>query len=144
MGEYANTTKEYRENLDFPERTIYFENLKYLSLFLREFTWKKYANNANWSEFEDFLTEVREGLGVDNFSKNAIIKQFVYIKILKNIYNRVLLKNNINEVFILCYYVSEMYAMNLATAELGINSWDIQHGGQGSMHIAYTNFNVIP
>ena len=78
------------------------------------------------------------------FSKIVIIKQFIYIKILKSIYKKILLKNNIDEVYILCYYVSEMYAMNLATSELDIPSWDIQHGGQGGLHIAYTNFNAIP
>ena len=71
MGEYANTTQEYRENIDFPNQTIYFENLKYLSLFLREFTWKKYAKNANWPEFDDFLNEVKERLGIDNFLQDC-------------------------------------------------------------------------
>ncbi len=144
MGEYANTKKEYRENLDFPEQTIYFENLKYLSLFLREFTWKKYAKNVDWPEFEGFLAEVEQSLDGKALTKNAILKQFVYIKTLKSFYKKILEKNAINEAYILCYYVSEMYAMNLAAAELNIATWDMQHGGQGSLHIAYTNFNVIP
>ncbi len=144
MGEYGNTTNEYRKNLDYPDKTIYFENLKYLALFLREFKWKKYSQRIDWLELEEFLAEVKERLDGKTLSKNAILKQFVYVKILKNFYSKILEKKAINEVYILCYYVSEMYAMNLAASELNIETWDIQHGGQGSLHMAYTNFNVIP
>ena len=47
-------------------------------------------------------------------------------------------------MFILCYYVSEMYAMAMAANQLGISSCDIQHGGQGKLHLAYSGFNNIP
>jgi hypothetical protein len=144
FGEYGNTTKEYRTNIDFPDKTIYFENLKYLALFLREFSWKKYSRRTNWPEFDSFISEVNEHLKYKKLYKNEILKKFIYIRILKDLYKLALEKYTVNEVYILCYYVSEMYAMNLATAELGITSWDIQHGGQGSLHIAYSNFNVIP
>ena len=144
FAEYGNTSIEYRENMDFPNKTVFFENLKYLALFIREFTWKRYSNGADWPMFELFLKEVNSYSNNKKLSKNLILKQFGYINILKSLYKQILIKYSVNEAYILCYYVSEMYAMNLATAELGITSSDIQHGGQGIHHLAYANFNSIP
>ena len=144
FGEYGNTTKEYREKVDFSDKTLYLENYKYLALIIRKFLWKRYYNNAEWTEFQEFINDVENKLGKKFISKEELIKQFTFIDLLKKIYKIFLVKNSVNEVYLLCYYVSEMYAMNLATSELQINSWDIQHGGQGNLHLAYSNFNKIP
>jgi hypothetical protein len=43
----------------------------------------------------------------------------------------------------LCYYSYAIYGMNVAASDLGIISVDMQHGGQGALHPAYT-FKKIP
>ena len=42
----------------------------------------------------------------------------------------------------LCYYTHALFGMNVAADELGIISVDMQHGGQGELHPAYTFFKV--
>jgi len=53
--------------------------------------------------------------------------------------------------FGLCYYNNPMYGMNLAAAEIGIPTVDMQHGGQGLLHPAYSfartrpeGYNLLP
>ena len=43
----------------------------------------------------------------------------------------------------LCYYTHALFGMNVAASELGIISVDMQHGGQGKLHPAYT-FSKVP
>ena len=43
----------------------------------------------------------------------------------------------------LCYYSYAIYGMNLAAHDLGVTSVDMQHGGQGALHPAYS-FTKIP
>jgi hypothetical protein len=43
----------------------------------------------------------------------------------------------------LCYYSPAMYGMILAATERRIVTVDMQHGGQGELHLAYT-FNKVP
>ncbi|CAM4240041.1 hypothetical protein [Gillisia hiemivivida] len=144
FAEYGNTKSFYRKNLDYPDVTIYLEGIKYISLIIREFTWKKHLKDSKWEHFEDFIEEVNDKLGRLTINKSDIVKQFAYIDLLKYFYKKVLFKYNVQEIYILCYYVSEMYAMNLAASEMNLSNYDIQHGGQGNLHFAYANYNVVP
>ena len=143
--EYGNTSRDYRKRLDYPDKTFFLENLKYAALLSREILWKfKNRSIPEWSQYDKFLEEVNKNFANLKVDQENILKQFLYISILKNIYKLKLKHYNLNNVYILCYYVSEMYALNLACRELGISTWDIQHGGQGNQHLAYTNFKMIP
>lgn len=143
--DYSTTTDAYRKKIDFAAQTIFLDKIKYFALALRAFGFKKYKNGTQeWSGFDEFLEEVNSKSSQNNLSRNSILKQYAFIDILSGIYKILLRKNNVDQVYILCYYVSEMYAMNLAASDLGIDNCDIQHGGQGSLHAAYANFNKIP
>ncbi|MFV8224385.1 hypothetical protein [Christiangramia aquimixticola] len=143
--EYGNTSKEYRNRIDHSKKTIFIENLKYAVLFLREILWKlRSRKNPDWPDYDKFIEEVNRNFKGAKIEQDHILKQFMYISLLKHIYILKFKKFEVENVYLLCYYVSEMYAMNLACNALGIPTWDIQHGGQGSQHMAYTNFNKIP
>jgi len=143
--DYSTTNDAYRKKIDFYPQTIFLDNIKYFALALRIFRYRKYKNGTDqWKDFDKFLEEVNSKSSQNNLSRNIIIKQFVFIDILRIIYIKLLKKYNVENIYILCYYVSEMYAMNLAASNLEIDNWDIQHGGQGNLHAAYANFNKIP
>ncbi len=143
--DYSTTTAEYRNKIDFIPQTIFLDKIKYFALFLRIFRFKKYKNSTNkWKDFDRFLKEVNSISPNNTLTRNSILKQYVLIDVLSKIYKILLRKYNVDNIYILCYYVSEMYAMNIAASNLGKENWDIQHGAQGSLHAAYANFNKIP
>lgn len=112
------------------------------------FQWK-YGNSFNkslaqGSEFSRFLEDVETHWGI--CSKEIICRllnslQLVYVW--KALWLHILKKARPRLVFVLCYYDTSMYGLNLACHELDIPSVDMQHGGQGSLHPAY-NYNQVP
>ena len=144
LFDYGSGSKQYQKNVDYPENTLFLGNIKYFALALREIVWRSYKPKSEWRQFDLLLKEVNSVLGANSLSKTNLIRQVAYIDLLKKLYKPLLRRNKVDVVYILCYYVSEMYAMTLATAELGIVSYDIQHGGQGKEHVAYANYNVAP
>lgn len=142
--DYGESTTDYKDSIDFPKKTIFLGTLKYFALMQRDLILLFKGRKNDWPRFEDFISDINDKIGPNLINANSITRQFVYIEKLKNIYTKLLLKHNVTEVYILCYYVSEMYAMALASNKLGISSCDIQHGGQGNLHLAYSGFNKIP
>lgn len=143
LFDYGSGSSDYRKNVDYKDKTLFLEEIRYFALTIRELTWHRYKA-LNWEEFDSFLNEINTALGSKALTKEKIVRQYVYIEALKNLYKPILKRNKVSDIYILCYYVSEMYAMNLAASELGIRSHDIQHGGQGNAHVAYANYNVVP
>jgi hypothetical protein len=141
--DYGSGSSDYKKNVDYKDKTLFLGDIKYFALTIRELTWRKYKS-LKWEGFDSFLSEINTALGSKALTKEKIIRQYAYIEVLKNLYKPILKRNKVSDVYILCYYVSEMYAMNLASSELGIRSHDIQHGGQGNAHVAYANYNVVP
>lgn len=143
--DYSTTSDEYKNKIDNNSQTIFLDKIKYLALVLRTFSFKKYKHSTdNWKEFDRFLEEVKSKSSKNNLTRNILMRQYAYIDVLSRIYKIILKKYKVDNVYILCYYVSEMYAMNLAASDLGINNWDIQHGAQGNLNTAYANFSKIP
>lgn len=143
--DYSNASTEYSKKIDFFPQTIFLDKLKYFALALRKLKLREYKNSTqNWRGFDSFLIELNSKSSKSTLTRSSVVKQYVFIDSLRKIYKIILEKYNVENVYILCYYVSEMYAMNLAASDLGISNWDIQHGGQGSLHPAYANFNHIP
>ncbi len=141
--DYGTSKSVYINKVDYPSQTFFLHKIKYFALGVRELLWRLFMPKTEWNGFNEFIVEVKSNTD-HSISKVAIIRQFVYIKILSQIYKIILKKYNVSEIYILCYYVSEMYAMNLAASELDIPTCDIQHGGQGKLHTAYANFNKVP
>lgn len=48
------------------------------------------------------------------------------------------------QVWVLCYYSADMLGMLIAAHKLSIPTVDMQHGGQGGNHLAYSNWVNVP
>ncbi len=49
-----------------------------------------------------------------------------------------------NEIWVLCYYSMDMMGMLISADRLSIPTIDMQHGGQGINHLAYSNWKKVP
>jgi hypothetical protein len=102
--------------------------------------------------FRDFLDDLRKHhiTKVDSL-KNKVTASINKILNWKLLFKWFLKQSTAKATFGLCYYNVQMYGMNLAARELGIPSVDMQHGGQGALHIAYNigkhppkAYNLLP
>jgi hypothetical protein len=97
----------------------------------------------NTPEMKDMLARFNAEFGT-RVTVQSISRQVFYIYLLSRIFKRLMKQHAVQEVVVLCYYLSEMRAMIIAGNELGIDTYDMQHGSQGSMHPSYNDFGRIP
>lgn len=133
-----------KQQVDYPSKTIYTSEISDSLLLLSKLKGKIFSYDYKLHGLDNFLSDLKSETSVAYFSVNYVKKKFQYIDTLKSYYKFLLLRSKVKEVYILCYYKPEMYAMCLAAAECGVKTYDIQHGGQGELHIAYANFNNVP
>ncbi len=69
------------------------------------------------------------------------IKQIVFYK---KMFTKLYTKTKPIAIFELCYYSLQVYGANLAAKQLKIKTVEMQHGGQGRYHIAYSGYSKIP
>ncbi len=102
---------------------------------------------SNVTELNTCLQKVREK-GLINVDYETyflrIIDQINNIKIYKYIFDIILEKYNPKLSMGLCYYNIPMYALNLSSYNKQIPSVDMQHGGQGELHVSYSGFINTP
>ncbi|GAB3340923.1 hypothetical protein GCM10027429_28670 [Marivirga atlantica] len=135
----------------FPKSAIY-KKFRVINLTIFYHSFLKFRNlKSEWdylvksnSEFDNFLIDI-ESLEIIKASRLREQLTSSLNKILnwKSLFKWVLRKSKARLAFGLCYYNTQMYGMNLAANELGIQSIDMQHGGQGPLHVAY-NINKHP
>lgn len=98
-------------------------------------------------QYEKFNKEFgKMGLNIiddDQFFKNTLsmVKNINQIKYLTKLIIR---KKNVKMIFELCYYSQPSYGVNVAAKELGVKTVEIQHGGMGPEHIAYSGWSKFP
>ena len=138
FAEYGSVDKKKT----YPENILEIERYVKLHVFK-----KKYFNNRvklltpDLSEINDLLKRnkltnlVLNELKISELSNQVLIYSEAYSEIL----NKVKPKS----IFGLCYYSPAMFGMFNAANKLGIQNYDIQHGGQGSLHPMYT-FSFFP
>ncbi len=61
-----------------------------------------------------------------------------------SLFENLISKINIEKAFILCYYDSAMMPFTYYCRKNNYTTIDIQHGGQGDLHLAYSNFSKVP
>ncbi|MEO0551646.1 MAG: hypothetical protein AAF149_00505 [Bacteroidota bacterium] len=83
--------------------------------------------------------------------KDQVFRQTVRIQAWKRIFKLFFELTGAGSGYGLCYYANPVYGMNLACTELGIPSFDMQHGTQGPLHPAYNflkapegGYNILP
>ncbi|PKR81969.1 hypothetical protein CW751_01125 [Brumimicrobium salinarum] len=119
----------------------YFHAIRLLSLF-------KKPNKVSESSHFDSLMKT---FGEDGYKivskqhyKNEIDNLFNSILEQKYLIKTILRKENATLTFELCFYSLTRYAANIAARELNIETIEIQHGGMGPEHIAYSGWSKFP
>jgi hypothetical protein len=86
-----------------------------------------------------FLNEVESTYNLaPEWIWNKLRSSLSGVMVWSKVYEALLKQTGAKCAFGLCYYNEQMYGMNLAASKLGVKSIDMQHGGQGSLHIAYS------
>jgi hypothetical protein len=89
------------------------------------------------------LNNILLELGLDLIDSKVIENKVIFLKLLSNYFERVLLKVKPNAVFTSNFYGIE-FALIAACRNLEIPTIDVQHGSQSSIHYAYGHWENIP
>jgi hypothetical protein len=98
-------------------------------------------------DYDLFLNAVQEQLpfvNIQSFSVPSLQNDVKEIKVIASAYDLFLEKYKPDYAFGLCYYNVPVFALNYAASKRGIISADMQHGGQGKLHVAYGNYGAVP
>lgn len=101
---------------------------------------KMLSNNVAVDIFlpqKEVVYEFAKQNGFELISINRICLQMTEINLYKDFFMSAIKKNKPKFIIVECYYSSERFGLILAAKELGIPCADLQHGIQGSHHIAY-------
>lgn len=139
--EYGNSNNKYRENVDYFEQTKYLYEWKILLMIKRNILLLFFKPKPNLN-FNEIVSIINSKEGNTNLNSFEFQKQLIYINDLRILFKIFLKRHKIEDVFLCGYYNTEMFAMIWACKELNIKTSDIQHGGQGKMHVAYSDFNL--
>lgn len=139
--EYGSSNKKYRVNVDYPSQTKYLYEWKILLMIKRNILllFFKPKPNLNFNEIVSIINSKEAYTKLNSFEFQ---KQLIYLNDLRILFKIFLKRHKIEEVFLCGYYNTEMFAMIWACKDLNIKTSDIQHGGQGKMHVAYSDFNL--
>lgn len=97
--------------------------------------------------FESFMEEIGSITSVaKRINRRALSEAYYAIKKHEDFFTTLIRKRGIKELYGLCYYLDSyvMMGMNAAAYHSNVQSIDIQHGGQGPVHIGYSKFNRLP
>lgn len=112
--------------------------------YFRFLTSKPKLELQNLEGYADFIADLRSIITIDEKTLiKQIIGQIEEVLCWKLLWEKVLQEAKPKMVFVLCYYNIKMSGLILAARELGIKTVDMQHGGQGDLHVAY-NYENIP
>ncbi|WP_089786620.1 hypothetical protein [Chitinophaga sp. YR573] len=139
--EREDRTKNYKSR----NKLLFLKRYSYAAWLLQILQRKKRVMRLNG--LEGFIKEVNERAGM-NINYNSYISElhgklkllFAYTYIYETIFD----KYKPQYVIGLCYYSWPVFAMNYAAYRKGVISVDMQHGGQGLLHISYSGFNNVP
>jgi hypothetical protein len=97
--------------------------------------------------YDNFIREVETVSDIaKRFPQRALIEAYYTIKKYEAFFDLLIQKTGATEAYSLCYYLDSyvIFGMNLAAFKRGIRSIDIQHGGQGPIHLAYCKYWRLP
>lgn len=132
-------------NKTYPDNTLFIEELMPFYNFQKKFSLRSYEKSL--SQFSNLLSEFdNEFPGIINPTQfeNAIYKKIETIISQSKLFKLVLKNYQPKIVFTLCYYSSVMYALIHQCKKMNILTCDIQHGGIGNSHPAYSWFHEVP
>lgn len=106
---------------------------------------RRFKNQANlnlfkWDEVHSCILK-RSGLDLNTYYKRLPVR-LESLMVYADISSFLIKKYQPKEVIGLCYYNNSMFAMHYMANTMGIENFDVQHGGQGSLHSMYTFTNL--
>lgn len=134
---------------DFKKDKLYYreDRLEFPLDYLPYFKWHNRRISFNLDDcqgLKDCIVEIESAFGLpSNYLQIRFLATLRNILLWKALWKYLLKQLQPKGVIVLCYYNVSMYGLNLAASELGILSVDMQHGGQGPLHVAY-HFKSIP
>lgn len=100
---------------------------------------------SSFKSYPAFLSYLKNiDVNPDNFSEINVQKHAFKVNKLANLYKYFLRKIEPDAGLVVCYYGDYMMGFILACKQLGIPTFDIQHGVQGENHLAYNSWVKIP
>lgn len=97
----------------------------------------------HFKDYDLFLNRINSECGFNQKKLDFYIKDQIYrVFSWKKLWDFVLQKTGAKIVFALCYYNPKMTGLMLSAKEKGLISIDMQHGGQGAFHAAYSYTNI--
>ncbi|MBX3260992.1 MAG: hypothetical protein KF782_15005 [Labilithrix sp.] len=88
------------------------------------------------------LVERHPGMSVP--ATERLTRTSIYIQVFADVYTMLLRRVRPRVVYLVCYYGSERFAMQLAARRLGVPTVDVQHGYSGELHWAYARWMNVP
>lgn len=136
--EYGPVLKN--KNYKNEKSLIYASKLYTIFNLFRRFKSQANLNLFKWDEVHSCILE-RSGLDLDIYYKRLPVR-LESLMVYADISSFLLKKYQPKEVIGLCYYNNSMFAMHHMANTMGIENFDVQHGGQGSLHSMYTFTNL--
>lgn len=130
-------------NIDLKEDSY---ELNELGAFYQRFFSKSNKLKVELEENKVLLEIVNEfnfELGM-NISVDIFNRQLEEVIHWSDFWTKMLNKTKPEEVRMLCYYTNSMYGLCVAGNRLSIPVVDMQHGGQGALHVGYNGFGALP
>ena len=107
---------------------------------LNEWIWFFSFKNFSDSKY----TGLNEVCNEFQISYESVLKRLHYILALKEVSKIVIQSYAPKAIGLICFYCDESMAMVLAAKELGVKTFDIQHGKQGEKHFCYSHYTKLP
>ncbi|WP_257659161.1 hypothetical protein [Parapedobacter lycopersici] len=123
-------------------RLLFFEDYRLGFLLLNKFRKKKILYQPGWSDFKKKLA-ISTNIDTEKFNL-YVSKRIRELAAMTGFFSLLISKYNFKEIFGLCYYNNAMFALHFASNKVNIVNYDVQHGGQGSLHPMYTYCNYPP
>jgi len=111
------------------------------------FKFKKVSfNNEGYNLFLDYLldNELTKDFAISNSEENICYWAQMQLVPKVQFFKKVLQKIQPKKVLILCYYSDDVMALVAAANKLGIETIEMQHGPQTSIHLAYGSWTTVP
>ncbi|PKV63224.1 hypothetical protein [Pontibacter ramchanderi] len=128
-------------------RIIELYRILHIAKIFERFRWKLKTKkfNSQLLGYNAFLIDAEaEGFEISGLKIEKLERKLSQIETYSTVFEIFFKKVNATHCFALCYYSKEMLAFNLAAYRLGVKSFDMQHGTQGPLHVAYTKWSNIP
>jgi len=98
-------------------------------------------NSLNINKLCNILSEL--GVVIKGF-ENKANRNLKTVDLSVLLAEKLLTKLKPTEIWVICYYSSDIMGIIIAADKLSIPTIDLQHGGQGKNHLAYSSWSNIP